>query len=80
MASSITRSKKGFARSFQITNLFPRMSVAENLRISVMDRCNFRCGFCQNWEISQSRPEDVKSVEMFPAEVREDSSMLLQVW
>lgn len=22
--------------------------------------CNFRCGFCQNWQISQSRPKDKK--------------------
>ena len=24
--------------------------------------CNLRCSFCQNWEISQARPEDVRSV------------------
>jgi branched-chain amino acid transport system ATP-binding protein len=28
--------RRGLSRSFQITNLFPRMSVAENLRIAVM--------------------------------------------
>jgi branched-chain amino acid transport system ATP-binding protein len=28
--------RRGLSRSFQLTNLFPRMSVAENLRISVM--------------------------------------------
>lgn len=31
--------------------------------------CNFRCLNCQNWEISQKRPEDVQSVELFPAQV-----------
>jgi pyruvate formate lyase activating enzyme len=31
--------------------------------------CNFRCLNCQNWEISQQRPEDVHHVELFPAEV-----------
>lgn len=31
--------------------------------------CNFRCLNCQNWEISQRRPEDVKFVELFPAQV-----------
>ncbi len=31
--------------------------------------CNFRCLNCQNWEISQRKPEEVKSVEMFPREV-----------
>ncbi len=28
--------------------------------------CNFVCRFCQNWEISQKRPEQVKSIELFP--------------
>jgi len=28
--------------------------------------CNFYCKFCQNWEISQSRPEQVKSFKLMP--------------
>jgi len=31
--------------------------------------CNFRCLNCQNWEISQMKPEELKSYEMFPPEV-----------
>lgn len=31
--------------------------------------CNFRCLNCQNWEISQRRPEDVRHDELFPEEV-----------
>jgi pyruvate formate lyase activating enzyme len=31
--------------------------------------CNFRCLNCQNWEISQRRPEEVSHTELFPAEV-----------
>ncbi|MBN1283214.1 MAG: AmmeMemoRadiSam system radical SAM enzyme [Proteobacteria bacterium] len=31
--------------------------------------CNGHCVFCQNWEISQANPEDVRSEEMPPAEV-----------
>jgi len=31
--------------------------------------CNFRCLNCQNWEISQRRPEDVDFGELFPADV-----------
>jgi branched-chain amino acid transport system ATP-binding protein len=34
--------RRGLSRSFQITNLFPRMSVAENLRIPVMGRHGYR--------------------------------------
>ena len=31
--------------------------------------CNFRCLNCQNWEISQKRPEDVRYFELFPEDV-----------
>ncbi len=31
--------------------------------------CNFRCLNCQNWEISQAKPEEVRRQELFPAEV-----------
>ena len=34
--------RRGLSRSFQMTNLFPRMSVAENLRIAVMGRHGHR--------------------------------------
>jgi branched-chain amino acid transport system ATP-binding protein len=37
--------RRGLSRSFQITNLFPRMSVAENLRISVMGQHGHRALF-----------------------------------
>jgi len=31
--------------------------------------CNFRCLNCQNWEISQKRPEEVRHTELFPQDV-----------
>ncbi len=31
--------------------------------------CNFRCLNCQNWEISQVRPEDVRHYDLFPQQV-----------
>ncbi|MEA3415346.1 MAG: AmmeMemoRadiSam system radical SAM enzyme [Thermodesulfobacteriota bacterium] len=31
--------------------------------------CNFRCLNCQNWEISQVKPWQVRHIELFPAEV-----------
>ncbi len=31
--------------------------------------CNLRCKFCQNWQISQSRPEDVDNHEISPSDV-----------
>ena len=31
--------------------------------------CNFRCLNCQNWEISQRKPEEVRHYELFPKDV-----------
>jgi pyruvate formate lyase activating enzyme len=31
--------------------------------------CNFRCLNCQNWEISQAKPHEVRHAELFPADV-----------
>ena len=31
--------------------------------------CNLRCLNCQNWEISQSKPHEVRNLEFFPADV-----------
>lgn len=31
--------------------------------------CNFRCKCCQNWQISQARPEDVENTDLSPSEV-----------
>lgn len=33
--------------------------------------CNFRCLNCQNWEISQVKPEEVRHQELFPQQVVE---------
>ncbi|MBL7160762.1 MAG: AmmeMemoRadiSam system radical SAM enzyme [Candidatus Aenigmarchaeota archaeon] len=31
--------------------------------------CNFRCKNCQNWQISQSTPEETRNAELFPEQV-----------
>ncbi|MBD3184465.1 AmmeMemoRadiSam system radical SAM enzyme [Candidatus Poribacteria bacterium] len=31
--------------------------------------CNLNCKFCQNWEISQSRPEETKNFQLPPADI-----------
>lgn len=31
--------------------------------------CNFSCKFCQNWEISQKRPEQVRSFKLLPKDL-----------
>ncbi len=33
--------------------------------------CNFDCKFCQNWEISQSRPEQTRTYDLSPTRVAE---------
>jgi pyruvate formate lyase activating enzyme len=30
--------------------------------------CNFRCLNCQNWEISQAKPHELRHYELFPSE------------
>jgi pyruvate formate lyase activating enzyme len=35
--------------------------------------CNMNCSFCQNWEISQSRPEHVDFISLPPSEVVEEA-------
>jgi len=34
--------------------------------------CNLRCKFCQNWEIAQTNPEDLKTYEMPPEKLVEN--------
>ena len=36
--------------------------------------CNFRCLNCQNWEISQKRPEEVRQVELFPEDAVKEAT------
>jgi len=33
--------------------------------------CNFDCKFCQNWEISQARPEQTRTIALSPEQVSE---------
>ncbi len=35
--------------------------------------CNFRCLNCQNWEISQSKPHEVRHIELFPEQAVQES-------
>jgi pyruvate formate lyase activating enzyme len=35
--------------------------------------CNMECKFCQNWEISQFRPEQVRALRLSPRDVHEEA-------
>jgi pyruvate formate lyase activating enzyme len=37
--------------------------------------CNLHCKFCQNWQISQSNPEDARNIRMEPEEVVKEARM-----
>ncbi len=51
--------KKPFFHYFPTTSAFSLATAG----------CNFVCKFCQNWEISQKRPEQVKSIKLLPPAV-----------
>ena len=40
--------RRGLARSFQVTNVFPRLSVFENLRCALLWSCGYRYTFWRN--------------------------------
>jgi branched-chain amino acid transport system ATP-binding protein len=46
--SAHTINRLGLARSFQITNIFPKLSVFENLRLGVMQRFGLQYNFWQS--------------------------------
>jgi len=48
-----------------LNHFFPRSLI---LSIATTG-CSFRCLNCQNWEISQKKPEEVEHVDLFPKEV-----------
>jgi len=48
--------------------LFHVMPGSKSFSIATVG-CNLRCKFCQNWQISQATPEQIKSVHMPPDEV-----------
>ncbi len=56
--------RRGLARSFQITNIFPRLSVFENVRIAVMQRYRLQYTF---W----------RRIDAVPA-IREETERLLE--
>ncbi len=37
--------------------------------------CNVECKFCQNWQISQYRPEQIESIRLTPEDVVRDAKM-----
>ena len=43
------RTKRGIGRAFQLTNLFPRLSVMENVRLAVQARANAGKGLFSTW-------------------------------
>src|SRR5216684_1562878 len=44
------RTKRGIGRAFQLTNLFPRLSVLENVRLAVQARANAGKSLLATWD------------------------------
>ncbi|WAA12959.1 ABC transporter ATP-binding protein [Fervidibacillus halotolerans] len=47
--SSVKRTRKGIGRSFQMTNVFPNLTVFENVRLAVQSRMNIRYPFFKHF-------------------------------
>lgn len=47
--SSVERTRKGIGRSFQITNVFPNLTVLENVRLAVQSRKKVRFQFLRHY-------------------------------
>lgn len=54
--------RRGLARSFQITNIFPRLSVFENVRIAVMQRCRLQYTFWRRIEAMTAIREETEQL------------------
>jgi branched-chain amino acid transport system ATP-binding protein len=54
--------RRGLSRSFQITNIFPRLSVFENLRIGVMARHGIRFGLFRRASVMRAINEEAKAI------------------
>jgi branched-chain amino acid transport system ATP-binding protein len=56
------RTKRGIGRAFQLTNLFPRLSVLENVRLAVQARANAGKSLLATWD---SHVELVRKAEHY---------------
>ena len=54
-ATPFAINRRGLARSFQVTNMFPRLSVFENLRCSVLWSLGYRYCFWRSVDTLQRR-------------------------
>lgn len=59
--SSIERTRKGLGRSFQITNVFPNLTVLENVRLAVQSREKVRFQFLKHFLHYKSITEEAYS-------------------
>jgi branched-chain amino acid transport system ATP-binding protein len=66
--------RKGLARSFQVTNIFPRLSVFENLRCSVLWSLGYRYSFWRNADrLRDTREHAERTLEAIGMTARRDT-------
>ncbi|MFC7685081.1 ABC transporter ATP-binding protein [Ureibacillus sp. GCM10028918] len=56
--SSVERTRKGLGRSFQITNVFPNLTVLENVRLAVQSKGKVRFHFIKSYRSYKKITED----------------------
>src|SRR5262245_35891765 len=61
------RARRGMGRAFQLTNLFPRLTVAENVRLAVQSRAGVRFDLLSLWS---SHRELIAKTEVILAQVK----------
>lgn len=57
--------RKGLGRSFQITNIFPNLTVFENIRVGILARCGIRFGL--NKTVAEMQAVNDEAMELIEA-------------
>lgn len=67
------RARSGLGRAFQLTNLFPRLSVLENIRLAVQARSRFALNMLSTWFSHRELMEESEQIlERIALQLRRD--------
>lgn len=61
-SSAVSRTRKGLGRSFQITNVFPNLSVLENVRLAVQSKEKIRYNLLRHFTSYKNLVEQAESL------------------
>ncbi len=60
--SAATRAQRGLGRAFQLTNLFPLLSVQENVRLALQARARVGLNFWSVWNQQNDLPDQARDI------------------